>query len=494
MRANKRDKKGKRGQNKLRKRGHTVKNRKRNDRGFAPRARRVAASAGTRAGNSSNYTALLMDPVAADPCQIPDGYHAETAAIKLVSAGLIFSVDGSGSSMIMVDSHGFGQGQLPTCLLPSTTNEHASFTASSIAKTQQPYDIPFMWQMSGLAVRQTTNYENTGYNTGDARESLPNAVSWVVKNPDSTSGSPGSFLVPQVFPGLDEFHRLYNQARFVCGAVEFRYMGPHGNDQRGTMFVNTSQIGFPADGHSHFETLASLISHPDTVTFPVGTSVTIPLYPSSVVGEGFVHLENYQSVVAVNPNTVGELQWSSTVPSSVFTQGTGAVSSGAPAQGPWFIDGGASAVVTAAPVANAAAIPYGTGVGVIIDGNFQPENDSSQDVARGLAGGVLNQLPTMYAAIVGGPTGSLSAATAMYMVKVVFNVEAIVRPEVANIVGSTSVPSSPAAIARGRSLMNHLGDIASRFGTSFLSVAAPFATDLGARLGGAAAQAVFRVR
>jgi len=502
IKARKRTKARKAAEKAMRAKGVAVANVKRAQRGPLARQLAILGSGGLGGRSGSDYLGLLRDPLGHPPARIPDGYHAETAALKLSAAGIIWSTDQFGRALMMVDTHGMGQTSSMRGTLPTAANTDASVVYSASRRYLNQYNVPFMWDAIPSLLRGAGNWNRVSEYAGLAvSANIVEQTAFLGAGTMNAAGF-GTFTNPaQVFPGLDQFVSLYNQVRFVCGAVQFTYTGPHGDSQKGALYVNTSQFGIPDDGCSHFETVAALKSHPSTIKLPLGTSVTIPLYPVDVVGEGFLPVSDVKSVVTIDPSADSSTKSGTTLNNNVCMSPykfTGAVSTSSivnatnngdnsteirycipPKQG--NVNGGTPAAPAWGP----------------LDGNIDGETHDAQDVVRGATSGIANQLPVLYACIEGGPTNSGTAnyawSTAQYDIKVVFNVEAVVRPSASTFVGAQRVPDAPAAVAAGKRVMGSLGDIAMSLGRTALSVAAPYASELGSQLGGAAL-AVLRSR
>ncbi len=460
-------------------------------RGAAPARRavtRIQNIVQGRGNLGSKYLAVLRDPLNADPAQIPDGYHAETTAVKLVSAGMIISTDNTGSATFAVDSRGFG-GSMAS---PGTQVNFSYLSAGyNQATYQTSNNTPFLWCAPPSAY-WTTNFNSSGNNGSIVRDGR---MCWMGTGSTVADGaSNGTPLAAQFFPGIDDFLGLYNQGRFVSGAVQLTYIGPHGDSQRGAVYVNASQIGFPDNGVSHFDTRAALRSHPETVKFPIGTSVTIPFYPSSVVGEGFVPLNSIHGLVGAGPDcirrvagadvnlisspTVGDIPGNTIVYPFTTTADRNTNT--------WGSKNLASSdlyALVAVPLTARTSAGSDFSSSYPEAGTFSTITQDHMLARNACATGILNQLPVVYFNIEGATT----TVTGIYDVKVVLNVEAIVRPSAASFIGATEVPHVPSAILAGKTMMETLGDLGSTIGSSILSAAAPYASELGkvlARKGG----------
>jgi hypothetical protein len=228
---------------------------------------------------------------------------------------------------------------------------------------------------------------------------------------------------------------------------------------------------------------------------PLGTSFTVPLYAASAGSENFIDLRGGRSNIKVNKESIIEtnsagagttfnLQYNSA--NIVGILAVPPQSNTANANGPWVkTTGNAGAQY---PVLISTTIPTFSGTPngqeFVLDGNWQPECHDTQTQARGASADAINQLPTLYACMTGCPgSGTANAITSQYLVRVAFNLECVVRPEVASYVGSTSVPNAPAAVTKGRSIMNTLGDLGKTLGRSALTAMAPYATEMGSAMG-----------
>jgi hypothetical protein len=446
------------------------------------------------------YLALLADPLLAEPTQVPDGYHADSSPIKLVQAGINMPIDNLGNGYGMIDMHGFGtNGSTMGCWTTAAATKVGAGANSAISTLSSGNN--FIWFSPPSNYRQTTNWKSIANDSAVGGAAAPGDVMTFSGGGDwegATGNGPAQRLQtadPIAFTGNPQLLNFFSHARFVAGGVQFKYTGPHGDSQKGLIYVNTSQIGLPDNGVTHFPSLAALVSHPDTVCFPLGTSFVVPLYPASVVGDGFVNLNAV--VPACNPNTSrANLAFS-------WTDGTAATrtatttmirpggSQDLSAVGSRQIDVlYAAGSVTTNTVLSIAGIPMATNADgityTVLDGSFTAENHDVQDRTTSVSSGVLGQLPVLYYYVVGANPSTPTVASPVYTMKVVTNLECIARPSVAQFISGESIPARPGAVKQGSKFMAIAGDLTKLFASKALEVVAPYASDLGTSLGGAA--------
>jgi hypothetical protein len=121
----------------------------------------------------------------------------------------------------------------------------------------------------------------------------------------------------------------FDSMRFLCAQIDFVYTGPNGDGNKGAIYFNNTPLGYTTktgrrlddasltdheatlNGHAeawpqiagvtsgvvsdkwNFEEIRS---SPTTKSLPVGTSFSVKLYPSSMMGDGFTTVPNQLSV------------------------------------------------------------------------------------------------------------------------------------------------------------------------------------------------------
>jgi len=435
-----------------------------------PRLVRAPRVVRARGRGASAYLKLLQDPLNADAVGIPDGYHSETVPVKLCAAGINTVTDDLGRSTQLI---------VPWAVGANVGLMGYSFSTedSSATDSDNAYQAA-----TPLVFNQVTNSDygtlSSAWKT-TVGASPDVGFNWCMSNSTqiTTGASKGTSLAPSFFPGLSSSYVLannpflttYEKARFVCSAVQFTYIGPHGDSQKGNLFVNGSMLGLPEDGCSHFKTKSELKSHRGTQQIRIGADFVLRCYPASHEGTMFFDLRNVPSPVGSNAHATQFGRPS-------FVGPVGGVSSGA------------AVAYESGSAAYAANVFQGTTIGsgyaqigdmseaVGISGAYNLTGVSPDTVIQArqrgaLQGGVFGQMPCLYVLYENGP-----ANTPLYEIKIVTNLECIPQPAVAPWISSMESKDNEEDMKVARKVCAVAGNFATTLAGELIGYSAPFAS------------------
>jgi len=313
--------------------------------------------------------------------------------------------------------------------------------------------------------------------------------------PQNTTG--GATLASGFFS--TSLRAVYDRVRPLCAGLNFQYIGPHGDGQKGIIYVNTSMIGTPANGASHFGTLAELKSHPKTVMMRVGADFVVNMYPADTVSRAFVPLNNIMPAVA----SWSKAAWQSGAVSSggaatasfdrvVFTSYPSITAAGG-VYDPVEVTGPSnvavlcgSAVSSEIPLASTESITAGNWT---LTGQAPAVGKAATAIAAENAS-CMGQWPLMYVAI-----EASTASSSLYAISVKSHFEAIPNPRLAELFPIAEHPVSAAEVKEGDTIASYLGDLGSRLYGTLSSFTRPYmdefaeeAIDFAGRAAGAAVQ------
>lgn len=481
------------------------------------------------------YLDMLANPMASDPAACPDGYTAQTTVFSLQNNGIPFSTGATSTlQSIVVNPWSLGRSRERAGQAMSLTtminNPTGTFLVPNSRVGTQPVVQYFATPADQAKFNSIPNIALAGLspsNVGDfllVARSAANASGTSLETPNpvfytgvgsgnaSTSGS--NFQNPVI--------AVYDRARPLCASVKLTYIGPHGDGQKGILFINSAMLGPPANGVSHFKTLAELKAHPDTVQVRVGADFQVNMYPASDVARGFTSLSGWrspwgtcvastnlaltdftQSVICVDSSNAGPTTEyikpeNSTVDACAVYPGDAYATFSsidiAPAKQPLGVvgltGGQRLACISAVPMSgeledidSKSALefshnPFFAAPAVAIAATALRQTDfslSTGDTAAFQAANVrdisasaaLGQWPLLYIVMEGVP-----AASTMYDLKVKTHFEAVPQPSVASFISSMDTKSEPRVVEQGTKIMEQKGDLAGTIASTLAYTAA----------------------
>lgn len=470
----------------------------------------------------SAYLDMLENPLASDPAACPDGYTAQTTVFSLQNNGIPIATGAASTLQSLVVnpwSLGRSRERAGQCIAPVTliANPTGTFIVPNSRVGTQPIVQYFATPADQAVFNSVPNVALAGLaasNVGDfmlVARSAANAAltSLETRNPiyytgvgsGNGSSSTTTFSNPVI--------SVYDRARPLCAAVKLTYIGPHGDGQKGILFINSAMLGPPGNGVSHFKTLSELKAHPDTVQVRVGADFQVNLYPASDVARGFTSLSGWrspwgtcvassnlalndfsQSVIAVDSSNTGAttpyiaaqnltVDACAVYPSDSYA--TFSTAGIAAAKQPLGMAGVIGAqrlgVISAVPLSGEVedidsksgleflTNPFYAAPAVAIGGadlGSAQLSVSTNDTAALAAANVrdlstsaaLGQWPLLYIVMEGVPV-----ASTMYDMKVKTHYEAVPQPSVASFITSMDTKSEPRVVETGTKIMEKKGDL-----------------------------------
>lgn len=270
---------------------------KRGGRGSASKSRRGRSAKYT----GSLYGRMLANPASGPLAQYPDGYGSRTVVVRALYDSILSTCASSATQgPLRGEPGGFGHLVRPwnignTVYQGLNPGVYAGDTVGPII-------------MSDVSI-------------GDV------SSNWAASTGGATSDGGGRLNSAATYTSQAAFLTNVQAYRFLCAQVDLEYIGPHGDGQTGTVFVNQTPVGnrsndsndnslFPqtynwdtatgAGNATTFWSPTEVMASPLTKAFPVGTNITFKMYPTSVVGDGFAPFARHDAAAPLTTAALGQ--------------------------------------------------------------------------------------------------------------------------------------------------------------------------------------------